>query len=116
MPTVIPDTVVRKEVLSTTGDNDNIILIPEGVKDICYSAKVAASGTGNAVQATVDSFTAIQANTAVYFDVVPNVTATAFALPTALADGSGNPITVTALRAHFGDQNITLVLLANRAV
>lgn len=115
MGTVIPDTVVRQEVTSTTTDNNNIILLPEGCQNVTYSAIVAASGTGNKIEASVSSMADVQAGSAEWFTVVANVTQTAHTTtPSALVDGNNNPITVTALRAVFADQNITLVVLASR--
>lgn len=110
MAPILPNTVSRLEVVATAAANLPYILPPEGVADICYTAKVPVAGVANAVEATVSPLVDVQAGTAEWGVILANVTATSLGLPSALADATGAPLTVTAIRANRGDQDLTLVL------
>ena len=115
MPTVLADTVHRVEVTAIVADATPYLLPFDGAFDLCYSAKVAVAGTSNAIEFTASSHAEVFAGTADWVSLAANVTSTTLTAPTAFVDGTGAPLTFTAVRASRNDQDITLVLLGKRA-
>lgn len=115
MATVYHNTVYREEVTATAANPTQVVLYPEGVQNLTWTASVAASGTDNAIEMTVSSYEDIDAGDAYWIALKSNVTHTDLRSPVAVGDAiTGASITPTAFRAVRNDQDITFVLTGSR--